>query len=141
MLTAGDGGLFSTLDDLSLWDQALNTERLVAKAALKQALTSGTTNDGTPVNYGFGWYTNVFPLLSAAEREQLLALGADLCHVAHGGSCVAYYNYIVRLLDTQRTILVLTNGGPIAPASEPHRGGIPGPRVRAHQAAEILFSD
>jgi hypothetical protein len=76
--------------------------------------------------------------LSAAEREQLLALGADLCHAAHGGSCVAYYNYIVRL---QPAILVLTSGGPIAPASEPHRWGIPGPRVRAHQVAEILFSD
>jgi hypothetical protein len=79
--------------------------------------------------------------LSAAEREQPLALGADLRHVAYRGSRVAYYNYIIRFLDTQRTILVLTNGGPIAPASEPHRGGIPGPRVRAHQVAEIPFSD
>jgi hypothetical protein len=34
MLTTGDLGLFSTLDDLFLWDQALNTERLVSKAAL-----------------------------------------------------------------------------------------------------------
>src|SRR5580704_14716965 len=34
MLTAGDGGFFSTFNDLFLWDQALNTERLVPKAAL-----------------------------------------------------------------------------------------------------------
>jgi CubicO group peptidase (beta-lactamase class C family) len=141
MLTTGDGGLFSTLDDLFLWDQALNAERLVSKAALEQAFTSGMTNDGTPVGYGFGWYTNVLPFLSAAERGQLHALGAELRHVAHGGSCVAYYNYVIRFLETQRTILVLTNGGPIAPAKEPHRGGIPGPRVRAHQVAEILFSN
>jgi CubicO group peptidase (beta-lactamase class C family) len=140
MLTVGDGGLFSTLDDLFLWDQALNTERLVPKAALEQAFTSGTTNDGTPVNYGFGWYTNVFDLVSAAERDQLLALGADLRHVAHGGGCIAYFNYMIRFLDTRRTILVLTNGGPLAPASELHRGGMPGPRVRAHRVAEILFS-
>src|SRR3979490_456979 len=51
MVPAGDGGLFSTLDDLLLWDQALNTERLVPKPALEQAFTSGTTNDGTPVGY------------------------------------------------------------------------------------------
>ena len=91
----------------------------------------------------FGWITNVFPYLSAAEREHLLALGgAGLRHVAHGGSLVAYYNYIIRFLDTQRTIIVLTNRGPIAPASEPHRHpGIPGPRVRAHRVAEILFGD
>jgi CubicO group peptidase (beta-lactamase class C family) len=140
MLTVGDGGLFSTLDDLFLWDQALNTERLVPKTALVQAFTSGTTNDGRPVNYGFGWYTNVLAFVSAAEREQLDTLGGDLRHVAHGGGCVAYYNYMIRFLDMRRTILVLTNGGPIAPALAPHRGGIPGPRVRAHQVAEILFS-
>jgi CubicO group peptidase (beta-lactamase class C family) len=131
LLTAGDGGLFSTLDDLFLWDQALNTERLVPKAALEQAFTSGTTNDGTSVGYGFGWITNVFPYCNAAEREQLLALGgADLRHVVHGGGCVAYYNYIIRFLDIQRTIIVLTN-----------HLGVPGPRIRGHQVAEILFSD
>ena len=139
MLTVGDGGLFSTLDDLFLWDQALNTERLVSKATLELAFTSGMTNDGTPVDYGFGWYTNVFPLLSTAERHQLLALGADLRHVAHGGSCVAYYNYMIRFLDTRRTVIVLMNGGPIAPAKGPLGTGIAGPRVRAHQVAEILF--
>jgi CubicO group peptidase (beta-lactamase class C family) len=141
MLTVGDGGLFSTLDDLFLWDQALNSERLVAKAALEQAFTSGMTNDGTPVGYGFGWYTNVFPFLSDGEREQLLALGADLRHVAHGGGLVAYFNYIIRLLDTRRTILVLTNCGPITPVAQLHRGGIPSPRIRAHQVAGILFTD
>src|SRR5882757_3554583 len=141
MLTVGDGGLFTTIDDLFLWDQALSTERLVSKALLAQAFTSGTTNDGTPVGYGFGWYTNVFPFCSAAEREQLLAIGgAGLRHVAHGGSCVAYYNYTIRFLDTRRTIVVLTNGGPLTPASEQKHGGLISPRIRGHQVAEILFS-
>lgn len=141
MLTAGDGGLFSTLNDMFLWDQALNGERLVPKAALERAFTSGVAIDGTPVGYGFGWYTNVFLYLSAAERKQLIAVGgADLRHVAHGGGCVAYHNYIIRLLDTRRTILVLTNCGPIAPAQGPGSDrGIPGPRIRAHRIAEILF--
>ena len=130
MLTVGDGGLFSTLDDLFLWDQALNTERLVPKAALELAFISGTTNDGTPVNYGFGWYTNVDAFLNDTERAQLLALGSDPRYVAHGGSCVAYFNYMIRLLDTQRTIIVLTN-----------HLCIPGPRIRAHRVAEILYSD
>ena len=130
MLTAGDGGLFSTLDDLFLWDQALNTERLVPRAALAQAFTSGTTNDGTPVNYGFGWYTDVLPYCQAAERAQLLALGIDLRHVAHGGSCFAYNNYMIRLLDLRRTIILMTN-----------YQAVPGPRIRAHQVVEILFRD
>ena len=115
LLTAGDGGLFSTLDDLFLWDQALNTERLVPKATLEQAFTSGTTDDSTPIGYGFGWMTNDFP---------------SLRHAAHGGSLCAYNNYIIRFLDTRRTIVLLTN----------HRA-VPGPRIRAHQVANILFSD
>jgi CubicO group peptidase (beta-lactamase class C family) len=140
LLNAGDGGLFSTIDDLFLWDQALNTERLVPKAGLERAFTSGTTNDGAPVGYGFGWYTNVFPYLSDTERKQLLGLGGPgLRHVAHGGSLITYYNYMFRLLDSRRTIIVLTNRGPIAPASEP--GGFAGPRVRANQVAAILFGD
>jgi CubicO group peptidase (beta-lactamase class C family) len=139
MLTVGDGGLFSTLDDMFLWDQALNSERLISKGALEQAFTSGKTNDGTPVDYGFGWYTNVSSFLSAGEREQLRSLGADLRYVAHGGGCVAYFNYIIRLLDTQRTVLVLTNCGPITPVSQLHRGGIPSPRIQAHRVAALLF--
>lgn len=140
MLTVGDGGLFSTLDDLALWDQALNSERLLPKTALAQAFTSGKTNEGSPVDYGFGWYTNVSSFLTAAEREQLRVLGTDLRYVAHGGGCVAYFNYMIRLLDTQRTILVLTNCGPITPTSELRHGGIPSPRIRAHKVAEILFA-
>jgi CubicO group peptidase (beta-lactamase class C family) len=122
LLTVGDGGLFSTLDDLFLWDQALNTERLIPKAALDEAFTSGTTNDGTSVDYGFGWYTNV-----AGRR-----------HVAHGGSLGAYNNYIIRFLDIQCTIIVLTNLGPIEPVYRPP--GLRGPGPRARQVAEILFS-
>jgi CubicO group peptidase (beta-lactamase class C family) len=124
LLTVCDGGLFSTLDDLCLWDQALNTERLVPKATLELAFTSGTTNDGTPLSYGFGWYTNVFP---------------GLRHVAHGGSLGPYNNYIIRFLDTQRMIIVLTNLGPIEPVYRPP--GLRGPGPRARQVAGILFND
>ena len=113
LLTSGDGGLFSTINDLFLWDQALKSERLVSKLSFRQVLTSGTTNDGTPIGYGFGWMTTVF------EGKR---------HVAHGGSLVAYNNYIIRFLDSARTIIVLTN----------HQY-MPGPRVRAHQVAEIVF--
>lgn len=129
LLMAGDGGLFSTLDDLLLWDQALNAELLLPRAALLQSFTSGASNDGTSVGYGFGWITNVFPYCSAAEREQLLALGVDFRHVAHGGSLGAYCNYIIRFLDAQRTIIVLSNDKGLSP------------RIRAHQVAKIVFSN
>jgi hypothetical protein len=64
------------------------------------------------------------------ENDRFALGGAAPRHAAHGGGCVAYFNYIIRLLDTRRTIILLTN-----------HLGVPGPRIRAHQVAEILFSD
>jgi len=87
LLTAGDGGLFSAVDDLFLWDQALNTERLIPWAALERAFTSGTTNDGTPVNYGFGW---ISPRHRPAPRRPQNAQGGETrlssCSVVNVGS-------------------------------------------------------
>jgi hypothetical protein len=55
----------SSLDDLFLWDQALNTERLVLTAALEQAFISGTTNDGTPMKRPY----SAGPMCDAAYDE------------------------------------------------------------------------
>ena len=46
----GAGGLYSTVDDLFLWDQALNTERLVSKESLKSIFT---IHKG---DFGYGWH-------------------------------------------------------------------------------------
>ena len=40
-LITGSGGMYSTLDDLLKWDQALYTERLVRQATLAEAFTPG----------------------------------------------------------------------------------------------------
>jgi hypothetical protein len=109
-------------------------EEIVAKLRQVDVLTSqgksakpftpGATDDGVPVGYGFGWITNLFPYCNAAEREQLLALGgAGLRHVAHGGSCVAYNNYMIHLLDTQRTIIILTQSSGRSRSSYPGASG------------------
>jgi hypothetical protein len=45
-----------------------------------------------------------------------------------------------RLISVIQAI-VLTDGGPIALASDPRGAGLPGPRVCAQQIAEILFGD
>jgi hypothetical protein len=111
LLTAGDGGLFSTLDDLFLWDQALNTECLVPKAALERA----SSNDGTPPGYGFGWFTNVFswsaPRRARGQPRRLLQLH-------HPFSRYPVHDH---RLDQSC--------------------GVPGPCIRAHQIAQILFGD
>jgi CubicO group peptidase (beta-lactamase class C family) len=63
--TLGDGGVYSSLYDLSLWDEALRSHRLLGEADMKPALTpvrvpgKGPSGpDGQPADYGFGWFLN-----------------------------------------------------------------------------------
>src|SRR6185295_9966553 len=72
--TLGDGGVYSCLEDLAKWDEALRTNALLSKAEMAPALTpvrlaggseprwpkaeEGGDNlfPGQPVAYGFGWF-------------------------------------------------------------------------------------
>ncbi len=51
----GDGGVYSSVDDLFQWDQALYTTRLVRAETLQQAFTPGVLANGKSTGYGFGW--------------------------------------------------------------------------------------
>jgi CubicO group peptidase (beta-lactamase class C family) len=72
--TLGDGGVYSCLEDLAKWDEALRTHALLPEAAMAPALTPVRLVDGSqprwpageqggdnlrpgePVAYGFGWF-------------------------------------------------------------------------------------
>lgn len=51
----GDGGIWSTLDDLALWDEAVRAKKLVKAETWKEALTPVRLPNGKTVDYGFGW--------------------------------------------------------------------------------------
>lgn len=91
----GDGGIYSTVDDLFRWDQALNTEKLVTRSTLAEAFTPARVEKGEST-YGFGW--NV---------------GSDGTnrYVWHTGSHAGFRAFIERRLDRQRTVIMLTNMG------------------------------
>ena len=92
--TAGGGGIFSTIDDLFLWDQALYTERLVSAATLREAWTPGCLNDGTTFGYGFGWEIGNF-----RGRRQ----------IAHSGNLATYHARFLRFPEERWSVLVLAN--------------------------------
>lgn len=50
----GDGGIYSTVNDLFRWDQALYTDKLVRHSTMAEAFTPGKVEEGSSV-YGFGW--------------------------------------------------------------------------------------
>jgi len=91
----GDGGIYSTVDDLFRWDQALNTEKLVTRSTLAEAFTPASVEEGKSA-YGFGW--NV-------------ALDGTNKYVWHTGSHAGFRAFIERRLDQQSTVIMLTNMG------------------------------
>ncbi len=92
--TVGDGGIFSTVEDLFKWDKALYTDKLVSQSALNKAFTPAILNDGTKSQYGFGW------MLKNENGEQI---------VYHTGGSGGFRTFIERQLNHHNAIIILTN--------------------------------
>jgi CubicO group peptidase (beta-lactamase class C family) len=86
----GDGGIYSSIDDLAKWDAALYDERLLSPASLQQAFSPATATDDPDVRYGFGWRIT----------------GETLWH---SGETIGFRNVIVRYPKRRMTVVVLTN--------------------------------
>ena len=89
------GALFSTIEDLYNWDQALDTERLIPQAYLDKIFTPHVPIPNTEGwFYGYGW--NI-----GQERGHPIIL--------HGGSINGFVGLNARYPDDQITIIVLSN--------------------------------
>ena len=51
----GDGGIYSSIDDLARWDAAFYDNRLLREESRKLAFTPATHTDNPSVDYAFGW--------------------------------------------------------------------------------------
>jgi CubicO group peptidase (beta-lactamase class C family) len=91
----GDGGIYSTVDDLLKWDQALYAQKLVRQSTLAEAFTPGNVEEGHST-YGFGW--------NVAEDDS----GK---YVWHTGSQAGFRALIERRLGPRITVILLTNRG------------------------------
>jgi CubicO group peptidase (beta-lactamase class C family) len=86
----GDGGIYSSIDDLAKWDAALYDGRLLPQKALQAAFKPATPTDDPDVEYGYGWRIT----------------GETLWH---SGETVGFRNVIVRYPKRHLTVVVLTN--------------------------------
>ena len=107
--TLGDGGVYSSLDDLAKWDRALAHHTLVSEAEMKPAITpvkvtdgSVQEPDGSPAAYGFGWFLNPYHGHS---------------RMWHYGETVGFRTTIQRFVGDNLTIIVLCNRDDVAPAN------------------------
>ncbi len=90
----GDKGVYSTVEDLFKWDQALYEGRLISLFTLCEAFKPAHWDLRSYDNYGFGWRIN--------EN------GGNKI-VFHSGWWKGFKTYFVRKLKERKTIIVLTN--------------------------------
>ena len=96
LLTQGEGGIYSTVEDLFKWDQSLYTEKLVKRSTLDGAFTPGKLNDGSATSYGFGWGIGKY---------------VDDATSSHAGRYGGFNTYIKRFMNSHGAVIFLTNTG------------------------------
>jgi len=117
--TLGDGGVYSNLEDLAKWDEALRKHLLLSEAEMVPALTPVKLADGSaphwpsepdgdnlapgkPVSYGFGWFLDPY---NGHKR------------MWHSGSTMGFRTVIQRFPDDQFIIIILANRTDLDPKS------------------------
>jgi CubicO group peptidase (beta-lactamase class C family) len=96
VLTTGDGSIWSNLEDLALWDEAVRERQFLKPETWRAALTPSKTRDGKTNNYGYGWS------LYFDEANQLIGFGHD---GSWGGFRSSYYFRV----PSNRTTILLGN--------------------------------
>jgi CubicO group peptidase (beta-lactamase class C family) len=116
----GDGAIYSTVEDLYRWNEAIFNGRALDAASLKAAFTPVATkasqlNSG--LGYGFGWFVRSY---------------RGLREVSHSGEVPGFVGMLVRLPDEQFTVVVLANAEGRSNAM---------PTQLAYQIVDIFFAD
>jgi len=98
--TLGDGGIYTSIDDLVKWDRTLRDHTQLSQAEMQPALspvvpTGGPakSDDGT-VSYGFGWFLNPY---KGHKR------------MWHDGETMGFRTTIQRFPDDDLTVIILAN--------------------------------
>jgi CubicO group peptidase (beta-lactamase class C family) len=102
--TLGDGGIYTNVDDMTRWDQALSggDTPLVDAATLELATTPPQLPAGADTQYGFGWFVDRY----RGEKRW-----------RHTGETSGFRNAIQRFPGRRLTVIVLTNRSSGEPAA------------------------
>ena len=90
------GSLYSTVEDLYLWDQALYTEKLLSPQLKELMYKPGMSN------YAYGWVVRKAPL---GAQDEPVAI------IEHGGGINGFNTLITRMPESKNLIILLNNTG------------------------------
>lgn len=88
------GGLYSTVEDLYRWDQALYTDQLVSQDSLDLMFTPHAKMTMSGLGYGYGWF------VGQMNRHQA---------VSHGGGIDGFITEIRRYIANEVSVIILSN--------------------------------
>jgi len=94
ILTTGDGGIYSCIDDLILWVNAYDNEKVFSKKNIERMFAIDKLKDGSPGKYGFGWFN--------LEKDNKKV-------VFHAGQLCGFTNIMIKSLEEDFSIIILTN--------------------------------
>ncbi len=88
------GGIWSTVSDMAIWNEALYSNELVDQKYIRMAFTPGQLNNGKRTDYGFGFRS---------------CLVNEIKSIEHGGGVFGYSCYGIRIESEGLYVLILTN--------------------------------
>lgn len=100
ILTTGDGGIYSTAEDLLKLDKALRTNQLLPESSTNRLYETPALQDGSNSKYGAGWFI---------EKNE----GSIITQ--HTGGLAGFRSLFWRDLKNGNTIIALTNQGDAFP--------------------------
>ncbi len=100
------GSMYSTVEDLFLWDQALYTEKLLPKKYMDIMFSSYIPAFGR--HYAYGWFVGKTPIGNSKDSLQT---------VDHGGG-INGFNTIISRIISDKSLIVLSNNTGGAPLNE-----------------------
>jgi CubicO group peptidase (beta-lactamase class C family) len=126
----GDGGLFSTVEDLAHWERQMIDARIGGAAWRALTDARGQLGSGLPLTYGAGLTHGMF------RGEQT---------VEHGGGYGGYSTYLLRFPQRRLTVAVLCNGGSNAGSLAQRVAGLylgpePAPMAQAATAGAVRMT-
>lgn len=94
------GSLYSTVEDLFLWDQALYTEKLLPKKYRDMLFEKYVSAFGQ--HYGYGWSIGTMPIGNTEDKKEI---------IGHGGGINGFNTLITRMPQDKSSIILLNNTG------------------------------
>jgi CubicO group peptidase (beta-lactamase class C family) len=98
----GAGSIVSTINDMTKWEAALLGDKLLNAQSKNEIWTQFKFNNGKPSPYGFGWR------ISDVRENRL---------IAHSGQTAGFGAAIHRYVDSDTTVIALTNLGEVGMGS------------------------